>query len=526
MFNWLSKPFIEPTEQQLRQWAASEWLEYQAWLFQKSFITLSEWRDLRNRAIHWKKSAPLISIITPVYNTPPSYLKECLESVQFQAYPYWEMCLVNDGTTQLETLEILKQFCSQDKRFKLFHFSDNQGICTATNQAIQMAKGDYVAFLDHDDRLAPDALFYIAETIIENHNIDVIYTDKDMISPRNRRFMHLFKPDWSPETLLSGNYLFHLMVYKRDLILQLGGLRKPFEGSQDYDLILRASDNRNLKVQHISKVLYHWRQHSQSVALEQNSKEYIYQSGISALEETLQRRGLSGSVSENPNLWRGNYRITLKPPISNSWQIIQIQNLDQYIETLLNTKLEKEFVIILSDTLQFNENDIIELISWLQISNVAMTTGKIIHHDNIIHAGLVQRSSGIPLSLYQEQAISTAGYMAVTMSIKNVSIPHPLCCAIRSETLKQYCEELKSYQTGFGIFHLALILLQNNQRVVYAPFAIFQTDQLLENWQTPDRELFVNTWKVWLKKGDPYYNKNLTLKLNDMGLDILEDFES
>ncbi|MEY3219781.1 MAG: hypothetical protein RIT27_1138 [Pseudomonadota bacterium] len=522
MLNWLSKPLIEPTEQQLRQWAKSEWLEYQAWLFQHSFITLNEWRDLRNRATHWKKSAPLISIITPVYNTPPSYLKECLESVQLQAYPYWEMCLVDDGTTHLETLEILKQFCSQDKRFKLFHFSHNQGICAATNQAIQMAKGDYVAFLDHDDRLAVDALFYIAEMIIENQNTDVIYTDKDMISPRNRRFMHLFKPDWSPETLLSGNYLFHLMVYKRDLIMQLGGVRNSFEGSQDYDLILRASDKENLNVQHISKVLYHWRQHPQSVSLKHEVKDYIYKTGISALEETLQRRGLSGKVSENPNLWRGNYRITLTPPISNSWQIIQIQNSDQYIETLLNTKLEKEFVIILSNTLQFNENDLIELVSWLQISNVAMTTGKIINQDKIIHAGLVQCFNGIPISLYQNKPISTAGYMAVTMSVRNVSIPHPFCCAIRGETIKKYREQLKLYKTGFGMFDLALQLLQNNQRVVYTPFAVFQTDQDLNDWQLTDRELFVNTWKKWLENGDPFYNKNLTLKLNDMGLEPLE----
>jgi len=520
MLNW----FANPTEQQLRQWAKSEWLEYQAWLFQHSFITLSEWRELRAISKSWKY-APLISIVTPVYNTPIFYLKECLESVQFQAYPFWEMCLVDDGSTNLETLEILKSYCNLDKRFKFFRFEQNQGICGATNQAIQMASGDYIAFLDHDDRLAPDALFYVAEHILTNQSIDVIYTDRDMISPRNRRFMHLFKPDWSPETLLSGNYLFHLMVYKRDLINQLGGLRKPFEGSQDFDLILRASDNPNLKVSHISKVLYHWRQHEQSVSLEHEVKDYIYQSGISALEETLQRRNLIGTVSENPNLWRGNYRVKLNSINLNAYQIVQIANPENYIETLLNSKLEKEIVIILSDQLKYTENDILELISWLQIPNIAMSTGKIINHDKIVHAGLVQCSNGIPLNLYEGHLISTAGYLAVTMSIRNVSTPHPLCCAMRRETLEIYREQLKLYQSGFGIFEVALNILQKNQRVVYTPFAIFETDQNINNWQTRDRELFVNRWKNWLENGDPYYNKNLTLRLNDMGLEALEELK-
>jgi len=516
MLNW----FANPTEQQLRQWAKSEWLEYQAWIFQHSFITLTEWRELKSIAKTWKY-APLISIITPVFNTPAFYLKECLESVQFQAYPFWEMCLVDDGSSNLETLEILKTYCNLDKHFKLFHFEQNQGICGATNQAIQMARGDYIAFLDHDDRLAPDALFYVAEKILTDQSIDVIYTDRDMISPQNKRFMHLFKPDWSPETLLSGNYLFHLMVYKRELINQLGGLRKPFEGSQDFDLILRASDNPNLNVSHISKVLYHWRQHEQSVSLEHEVKDYIYQSGISALEETLQRRNLKGTVTENPNLWRGNYRVKLNLTSSNAYQIIQIKNPEKYVETLVNTNLEKEFIIILSSELKYEKNDVSELISWLQISNVAISTGKIINKDKIIHAGLVQCLNGIPLSLYEEHPISTAGYLAVTMSIRNVSTPHPLCCAMRKKTLETYREQLKLYQSGFGAFELALNLLQKNQRVVYTPFAIFETDQNVNNWQTQDRELFVNRWKNWLENSDPYYNKNLTLKLNDMGLEAL-----
>lgn len=516
MLNW----FANPTEQQLRQWAKSEWLEYQAWIFQHSFITLNEWRELRAISKSWKYP-PLISVITPVYNTPAFYLKECLESVQLQAYPFWEMCLVDDGSTSQETLEILDSYSKLDKRFKIFHSEQNQGICGATNQALQMASGDYIVFLDHDDRLALDALFYVAEKILNDQNIDVIYTDRDMISPHNKRFMHLFKPDWSPETLLSGNYLFHLVVYKHQLINQLGGVRKAFEGSQDFDLILRASDNSNLKVSHIPKILYHWRQHAQSVALEHEVKEYMFRSGISALEETLQRRNLSGTVSENPNLWRGNYQVKLNSLNSNNYQIIIITNPENYVETLLNAPLEKEFIVILSSELKYEEKDINELVSWLQIQNVSITTGKIISNDKIVHAGLVQCSNGIPLSLYEGHSISTAGYMAVTMSVRNVSTPHPFCCAMRSEILKEHQEKLKLYKSSYGIFEIALNLLQQNQRIVYTPSAIFEAEQFINHWQLSDKELFSNRWKKWLENGDPFYNKNLTLKFSDMGLDAL-----
>jgi O-antigen biosynthesis protein len=135
-----------------------------------------------------------------------------------------------------------------------------------------------VAFLDHDDRLAPEALFYMAAVLRQNDSIDILYSDRDSLSLNNTRFLHLCKPDWSPETLLSGNYLFHLVVYRRSLLDALGGLRAETEGSQDYDLILRAAE-KNPKIHHVSRILYHWRQHPESIAFAHNVKEYVYQAG-------------------------------------------------------------------------------------------------------------------------------------------------------------------------------------------------------------------------------------------------------
>jgi len=513
-----------PTEQTLRQWSNSEWIEYQAWLCRHGFLTLHAWQTLRTKAQQWQ-NAPLISIITPIYNTLPHYLYECVYSVQTQAYPKWELCLVNDGSTQEETLNCLTELADNDQRLRVHHFNENQGICAATNQAIQMAKGQYIAFLDHDDRLAPNALFLMAEAIKQQPEIDVLYSDRDMLSPRGLRFMHLFKPAWSPETLLSGNYLFHLMVYRRELIEKVGGIRADYEGSQDYDLILRVAD-LNPTVKHIPKVLYHWRQHEQSVAMAHNAKEYAYDAGIRALEDTLKRRNLNGKVEENKQLWRGNYRIHFNSMPTSDYLVIHLNNKNHYTEQINHAfqNNDCQYLVILGKHVQpIDDNTINELISWLQIPEVGMTTGKIVDiHQQLLHAGLVQRPSGIPLMLYKHFPKDTAGYMATTMIIRNVSTPHPECCAIKRKTWEKLQGLDKKFDTLYALFDFSLRSLQQNYRIVYQPFAYFSATKLInfDVYKEEEKNLFTERWQDWLQQGDPYYNPHLTLELNDMGLDL------
>lgn len=519
-------PVIDaPTEIELKRWSSSHWVEYQAWLFHHSFLTLHDWQQLREQALAWTEP-PLISVITPVFNTPPAWLQACIYSVQTQAYPNWEMCLVNDGSDDLETMAKLAELAAANPRLRVQHLAENQGICQATNQAIAMATGDYVVFLDHDDRLAPEALYYVAKKVLENPETDIVYSDRDTLSPDGLRFLHLFKPDWSPETLLSGNYLFHLVGYRREFLRQLSGVRVGFEGSQDYDLLLRAAEQQP-QVQHIPRVLYHWRQHGQSVALEQNAKEYVYTAGVRALQESLQRQGLSAQVTENNELWRGHYRIHFSPATAFDYKILPIETCDHYAQRV-NQQFEKnknlEFLVILAPGMvPLNKEALIELIAWLQLPAVGIVTGKVIDKQGqLLHAGLVQRATGIPLAVYSGFPENTPGYMAVTAIVRNVSTPHPFCCALKREVWQQMGGLNPAYVGAYALFDFAVRALIAGHRVVYTPHARFQASewQLFENDSISDRERFVTQWTSWLQTGDPYYSRYLTLELVDMGLNL------
>ncbi|MDM8561328.1 glycosyltransferase [Candidatus Parabeggiatoa sp. HSG14] len=512
-----------PTEVDLRRWACSEWIEYQAWLFHYGFLTLYDWQQLRNNALSWQ-SRPLISIVSPVFNTHPTHLRECIYSVQTQAYPNWEMCLVDDGSDSPATIECLQALIAEDPRLHLHCSPSNQGICHATNKALAMARGEYIAFLDHDDRLAPDALYHVVETIRNHSDTHIIYSDRDSLSPQGTRFMHLFKPNWSPETLLSGNYLFHLVVYRRDLLEQLGGVRVGLEGSQDYDLILRATD-KELQVQHIPKVLYHWRQHKQSVSMEQNAKEYVYTAGMQALQETLERRGLKGNINENNELWRGHYQIHLLPS-TNSYQVLCLSTSHNYAVQINQTfegNTNIDYLVILGANVQATNEALTELISWLRITAVGMVTGKVLDKQgHLLHAGLVQRPNGIPLSVYAGFPENTPGYMAVTTIVRNVSSPHPACCVIK-RNLWQRLGGLNIDYCGYhALLDFSLRSLNSGTRIVYTPFARFVANdwQPSDEWPETDRQRFVEQWATWLNQGDPYYNPYLTLEMVDMGLNL------
>lgn len=519
--NWLKQLFSKkvepPSEAELKYWANCEWIEYQAWVFQHSFLSWYDWQQQRQTCSKWQHKS-LITIVTPVYNTDIDQLTACIRSVQAQTYPYWQWCLVDDGSSSEETLACLDTLKNQkDKRILIQHLPQNQGICVATNHAIDLANGQYIAFLDHDDRLAPDALFHVAQQIQIHPQVDVIYSDRDMLSEKDRRFMHLLKPDWSPETLLSGNYLFHLMVYKKTLLDELDGLRPDYEGSQDYDLILRASD-KFLQVQHIPKVLYHWRQHEKSIAGEEEAKSYTYIAGKKALEDTLKRRGWYGHVTENQNLWRGNYCLQLNN-VGHSYDVIQLEHLHDYAQQINQAfeKTQADYLVFI--TMPPNDLAIEQLVSWLQIDEVGMVTGKIVDPEgHLLHAGMVQRLELSPLLVYAGFPEETAGYMAVTTMVRNVSAPHPACFALKRACWQKLNGLKPKYKTVYGLVDFALRALQQNYRTVYNPHARFEVTDWWEMWENEEIQLFSQQWETWLKSGDPYYNPALTLSLLDMGL--------
>lgn len=239
---------------------------------------------------------PLISVIVPAFNTPDRYLEQMITSVLAQTYGHWELCLV-DGCTDPERSRAIQNQAARDPRIHLVPVDGNRGIAGNTNAGIERARGDYIAFLDHDDVLAPFALNEVAAAALADPAIDVFYSDEDFLAEDGRRRMlPFFKPGWSPELFLCVNYLAHFVVARTALVRGVGGIREGYEGAQDYDFLLRAIDQAS-RVHHIARVSYHWRQAKGSTARRPGEKRYAEEAGCRAIRDHLEQRGISAKVS-------------------------------------------------------------------------------------------------------------------------------------------------------------------------------------------------------------------------------------
>ncbi|NEP11646.1 MAG: glycosyltransferase [Symploca sp. SIO2C1] len=238
---------------------------------------------------------PVISVIMPVFNPPESFLRAAIESVLEQVYPYWELCIADDGSTNSYVRPILEAYIEQDERIKVLWREENGHISVASNSALELATGEFVALLDHDDLLNPDALYEVALLLNRHPYADIIYSDEDKIQDDGKFKDPFFKPDWCPDSFLSRMYTAHLGTYRRSLVTEIGGFRVGYEGSQDYDLVLRLTEKTD-NIFHIPKILYHWRSHTASTASNLESKSYATDAAQKALADALQRRGDSGKV--------------------------------------------------------------------------------------------------------------------------------------------------------------------------------------------------------------------------------------
>lgn len=244
-------------------------------------------------------SWPRISIVMPTYNSPLTFLRAALDSVLAQSYPKWQLCIADDASDQPELMELLKDYCNHDPRIVLTLAQTGGGIAVTSNRALGLATGQYIAFMDHDDTLSVHALLLIAEQLRRDTTTLLLYTDSDSIDTSGTRSKPFFKPDWNYDLFLGQNYLNHLSVYRSDLLQQLGGLRKGFEGSQDYDLALRFVERINpSQITHLPQILYHWR--VLPTAVSQTNLGDAVRSARRAVTEHLQRSELSATVGAPP----------------------------------------------------------------------------------------------------------------------------------------------------------------------------------------------------------------------------------
>jgi glycosyltransferase involved in cell wall biosynthesis len=334
---------------------AQQWnrFKYGRWLDKNfpDFIEIAKLRKLENTLTY----RPLISVLVPTYSPKPQFLRDCIESVQAQIYENWELCIVDDASPDEDTRKVIEEYAEQDVRIKYKFLKTNQHIADATNAAIEMAGGEFVALFDHDDLLWPNALYEVVSTLNENKELDFIYTDEDKIT--EDRHFHLgpfFKPDWNPDFLHSVNYITHLSVIRKKLLDDLGGLRSDYNGAQDWDLFLRIT-SATKNIHHIPKIVYSWRVHDLSTAKDTKSKPYVIEAQKKAIEDDLRRKGYHDVLVQQDHKYKGywnvQYQLKGKPLISI---IIPTKNQYKVIKRCVNSIYKKStytnFEIVIVDT--------------------------------------------------------------------------------------------------------------------------------------------------------------------------------
>jgi GT2 family glycosyltransferase len=260
---------------------------------------------------------PLISVVLAVWETDPAVLKAALDSVTGQTFSDWQLCVVDDASASTVPGDLIGRLAS-DPRVKVHRREERGGIAATTADALALATGEFVTFMDHDDVLHPDALAWIAHAIAQHQDVDLLYTDEDKIDVAGRHYDVFHKPGWSPDRLLGQNYVGHLAVYRRSLVERVGGIRTGFEGSQDYDLVLRASEHVR-RVVHIPQVLYHWRAVAGSAASDPFAKPYALSAARRAIAEHCERLGIGGVVTshaQNPSIHVVQPLTREDPPVS------------------------------------------------------------------------------------------------------------------------------------------------------------------------------------------------------------------
>lgn len=306
--------------------------------------------DLNKQKSTKFKYYPKISIVVPTYNTPINFLVDMIKSVVGQTYNNWELCIA-DGSTNNFVMEYLENNYNKDKRIKYIKLTENKGISKNTNEAINISTGEYISFLDHDDILEKHTLYEVAKCLQENKH-DLIYTDEDFVTNDLSTYRNpVFKPDWSPDLLLSHNYITHFVTVKKSLVDKVGGLNDKYDGAQDYDFLLRCAE-KTKSIHHIPKVLYHWRENDNSVAGNADSKSYAYKSGLNALQDHLERAGINGHAETLK--YSGFYTVKYDTPGNPLLSIIipnkdHVSDLDKCLKSLYNISSYKYFEVIVVD---------------------------------------------------------------------------------------------------------------------------------------------------------------------------------
>lgn len=472
---------------------------------------------------------PLISVLTPVYNTDEAMLRKMLDSVLKQTYSNWELCLVDGCSAKSHVRQILGEYAKQNSRIRVKFLDDNLGISGNSNEALNMAAGEFVALLDHDDELTANALYENVLLLNRHSDADMIYSDEDKLDAEGARCHPFFKPDWSPDLFRSIMYTCHFGVYRTALIKSVGGFRDGFDGSQDHDLVLRLTE-KTARIHHIPKILYHWRMSPGSTALDSEAKGYAEAARLKAVQEHCERRGLKG-IAE-PGLFNGAVRLRYLPEINPLVSIIiptrdRFSVLRQCVNSILKLSTYENYEILIVDNdsserealdyfnllekqakvrvlrfsgkfnfsainnfaatqakgelLLFLNNDT-EVISadWLEAMiehavrpEVGAVGARLMYPNNTVqHAGVIIGMGGIAGHAHINLSSGDPGYFGRVHLVQNFSAVTGACLMTKAELFKDsggFNEQ--NLAVAFNDVDFCLRLREKNLLIVYTPYA-------------------------------------------------------
>lgn len=346
---------------------------YQVWIKAYDTCTNADYSEARKKAAELQYQ-PLISVIMPTYNTPERWLRLAIESVRSQTYSNWEICVADDASSLPHVRSILEEYARTDDRIHVMFREETGHISAASNSALELAQGEYIALLDHDDELAQHALYVVVASLNEKRGVDLIYSDEDKIDRSGRRYDPLFKSDWNPDLFTAQNLVSHLGVFRSSVVREVGGFRVGFEGAQDWDLALRVSEKiPESHIHHIPHVLYHWRAISGSTAIASSEKEYARKASRLVLQEHLDRMGRGGEVlSVGNSYYRVRYAVPSPPPLVSI--VIPTKNavklLRRCVESIRSRTSYENYELIIIDN-KSDDPDAIEYLDELKESGVA-----------------------------------------------------------------------------------------------------------------------------------------------------------
>lgn len=556
---------------------------YQRWIRKFDTLTDKDREEIRQQ-IQKFSYEPLISIILPVYNVEEKFLRLCIESVRKQIYENWELCIADDCSPSPHIRNILEEYEKKDEQIKVVFRPENGHISAASNSALEIATGEFCVLLDHDDKLAEHALFYVAKEINDFPETEMIYSDEDLISEKGRRFSPKFKPDWSRDYFYSGNLITHLSCYKTDILRNIGGFRIGFEGSQDYDLALRFIEEIcEDHIRHVPKILYHWRVIEGSVSHSSDAKPYAHETARRAIGEHLTRLGKKAKVVETVhNLHRVRYelpevlpKVSLifltdgdfdfkKKAIEDFAKETDYPNLE--IAVVCSKKLKQKFEVentkaetrllrsVLShqdssEAEKYNQsvaetdgeilcfvdlnlrpvhkNWLKELVSFAFQKEIGAVGGKLLSKvETVLGSGLLIGVGGAVGIAHQGLPCEKDGSLTRNRLVNNFSAVSVSCLATHRETFENVGGfDAENFPNKFFDVDFCLKLREENLRIVFTPYAeLMQIDEskLLNIQKHASESERENFRKKWQKyiERDPFYNPNLSKENGHFLIDL------